>query len=50
MGDFDIVIKNGSVVDEDILTYRYNNSKAVRWFSALAIWIFYTATHVLQTR
>ncbi len=33
---------------QDILTYRYNNSKAVRWFSALAIWIFYTSNIVAQ--
>lgn len=33
---------------QDILTYRYNKSKAVRWFSAIAIWIFYTSNVVAQ--
>lgn len=33
---------------QDILTHRYNHNKAVRWFSALAIWIFYTSNVVAQ--
>lgn len=32
----------------DILTERYNHSNFVRWFGALAIWIFYTSNIVAQ--
>lgn len=33
---------------QDILSYRYNNNKILRWVSALAILIFYTANVVAQ--
>lgn len=33
---------------QDILNHRYNNNKIFRWFSALAIAIFYTANIVAQ--
>lgn len=32
----------------DILTERYNNNNFVRYFGALAIWVFYTANVVAQ--